>query len=44
MKLVGLQEVNWVCVRTEPQREDWAEANLTRTGLDVYCPRWEQYP
>ena len=43
MNLVGLQEVDWVCVRTEPQREDWAEANLTRTGLDVYCPRQERW-
>lgn len=33
----------WICVRTEPHREAFAEANLRRTGLEVYCPRHQRW-
>ncbi len=33
----------WICVRTEPQRESFAQANLARTGLDLYCPRTRRW-
>jgi len=32
----------WVCVRSEPHRESFAEGNLSRVGFEVYCPRYER--
>ena len=32
----------WVCVRSEPHREFFAEANLERAHFEVYCPRHER--
>ena len=32
----------WVCVRSEPNREFFAEANLQRSKFEVYCPRYER--
>ena len=32
----------WVCVRSEPNREFFAEANLQRANFEVYCPRYER--
>lgn len=32
----------WVCVRSEPHREFFAEANLQRAHFEVYCPRHER--
>ena len=32
----------WVCVRSEPHREFFAEANLRRADFEVYCPRHER--
>jgi transcription antitermination factor NusG len=33
----------WICVRTELKRETFAQKNLARTGLDIYCPRYERW-
>ena len=33
----------WVCVRSEPHCESFAEANLQRAGFEVYCPRYERW-
>jgi len=33
---------HWVCVRSEPNREFFAEANLQRANFVVYCPRYER--
>ena len=33
----------WVCIRSEPHRESFAEANLLRAGFEVYCPRFERW-
>ena len=49
-KVSGLQAVqtkdisipHWVCVRSEPNREFFAEANLLRRDFEVYCPRFER--
>ena len=32
----------WLCVRSEPHREFFAEANLKRAEFEVYCPRYER--
>jgi transcriptional antiterminator RfaH len=29
---------NWICVRTQPRREQWAKINIERTGLKVVLP------
>jgi transcriptional antiterminator RfaH len=29
----------WYVVRTKPRKEECAERNLTRRGVDVFCPR-----
>ena len=34
---------NWICVRTEPRKETFAEHNLRRAQLEVYCPRFERW-
>ena len=33
----------WVCARTEPHREAFAEAQLVHAGLEVYCPRYARW-
>ena len=37
-----LETPKWVCVRSEPHREFFAEANLQRARFEVYCPRYER--
>ena len=37
-----LSKPQWVCVRSEPHREFFAEANLKRAEFEVYCPRYER--
>ena len=37
-----LSKPQWVCVRSEPNREFFAEANLQRGKFEVYCPRYER--
>lgn len=34
---------HWICARTEPHRESFAETQLTQAGLDVYCPRYARW-
>ena len=33
----------WICVRTQPQRETFAQGHLARTGLEIYCPRHRRW-
>ena len=37
-----LVKPTWVCVRSEPHPEFFAEANLQRADFEVYCPRHER--
>jgi transcription antitermination factor NusG len=34
----GSRSAHWFCVRTHPQAERWALANLTRQGFETYLP------
>ena len=34
---------HWICVRTEAHKEAFAEGNLRKAGLEVYCPRFERW-
>lgn len=38
----NLATPQWICVRSEPHREFFAEANLQRANYEVYCPRYER--
>jgi transcriptional antiterminator RfaH len=40
MKLEGLEEPNWYCLRTEPKHEHIAAQHLKQVSkLEVFCPR-----
>jgi len=42
IKVQDIAKPTWVCVRSEPHKEFFAEANLRRAAFEVYCPRYER--
>jgi transcriptional antiterminator RfaH len=36
-------EKGWFCARTLPHKERFAEENLIKNGLTVYCPRYQKW-
>jgi len=41
-KSMGDSEVYWYAVHTKPNRENFAELNLQRLGIETFCPRFQQ--
>ena len=39
----NVPQSGWLCARTLPHKERFAEENLAKNGLTVYCPRYQKW-